>query len=122
MLYMNAEIPNYTLNQILAFAGPAADEQRELIQMLLNAAQKNLASFQKEIAKRNRAEVCEIAHKMLTLFRQLEAEQITASLEFLEKTNSSMADSQYFEQAEQTARLITVLLSDISQKIETGEF
>lgn len=118
---MNSNKPHYTLSQVLAFAGPSAEEQKELIGILLDAAGNNLNAFRTQIEAKDRSQVCEIAHKMLTLFRQLQASAIVDKLQELEKENSPLDNSAYFEMGTKTAEAIAELLQDIRQSTSTGD-
>ncbi|WP_163717364.1 hypothetical protein [Mangrovibacterium lignilyticum] len=110
----NTESPEYSLNQVLAFAGPSLEEQKELIQLLVDSAGLNVAAFRNEITLQNRANACELAHKMLTLFKQLQATKITPSLEQLEQVgNELLPDEQFFAIAKTVLIQIELVLNDI---------
>jgi len=106
--------PQYSLDQILEFAGPEKDDQINLISMLLDSVEKNANSFRDYLNSANRKEACELAHKMLTTVRQLRASRITSLLEQLERIdNPTLTDSRFFELGQLACNEITILLGHI---------
>jgi signal transduction histidine kinase/CheY-like chemotaxis protein/CHASE3 domain sensor protein len=109
-LETKATIKNeYSLDQILAFAGGDPENLRQILVSLIVNGNSNLKLFRQYIDDENRSSIAEMAHKMLPLFRQLDVPNIVALLIQLERNDlSKLRKKQYF--------LIGKL---VSEKIET---
>jgi len=105
----------YTLNQILAFAGHEKNEQINLLKMLLNATEQNATLFKQHLLAKRRNEACEMSHKMLTIFRQLEAQPIVSRLELLEQIdNGVLSDSRFFSIGDEVYSMIEFIINHIT--------
>ena len=109
--------PAYALEKILAFAGPGEQGKKDLLRILVHSAQNNAADFKLEIIARNRKNVCELAHKMLSLFKQIQATDIIPLLERLEqKENTGLQDEEFFSTGQAAFSLIDALLDDLKSR------
>ena len=63
----------------------------------INSGKENTILFKKYIQDENKDALSALSHKMLTLFRQMEAADIVELLSRLEqKDNNGLADQQYY--------------------------
>ncbi|WP_120274889.1 Hpt domain-containing protein [Mangrovibacterium diazotrophicum] len=106
----------YSIDQLLAFAGPEKSDQAKLLKMFVESAEQNASSFKQQLDANNRNEACEIAHKMLTTFRQIQATKITTLLVPLERVGDpEISDSRFFEFGRLAHAEIKTVLEHIKQ-------
>lgn len=75
----------YTLKNILLFADNDKNAIRKILESFCTETQKNLKLLEQYKTERQNEQLAKVAHKMLPLFRQLEASQITELLQKLER-------------------------------------
>ncbi|MDP2888388.1 MAG: hypothetical protein Q8P34_05385 [Bacteroidota bacterium] len=75
---------SYNLDQFKAFAAGDQESLRQILGSFIVSGKRNANHFRKFIDEKNTKEVSELSHKMLTLFRQLEAKDIVGLLVQLE--------------------------------------
>lgn len=90
---MNPKSGQYSLDQFNAFAGNNPESLREILVAFISSGLKNVALFRRALQEKNRTAVGELAHKMLPLFRQLQAGEITSVLSQLERKDMEPASA-----------------------------
>lgn len=93
---------SYSLNQIRRFA---ADDPKSLNQILVSFVEtsyENLALFRNYLAEKNQESMGDLIHKILTMFRQLEADHVINALIKLESGGSNpLVDEDWYEQGKE---------------------
>ena len=79
------QIQLYNLSQFKAFAGDNHESLRQILVVFISSGLKNAAFFRQSIQEENRDAVSELAHKMLPVFRQLQASDLVSLLSQLER-------------------------------------
>jgi signal transduction histidine kinase/CheY-like chemotaxis protein len=101
----------YNLDQFKAFAGGDAESLHQILVSFVKTGTQNESLFRRAVQEENELVVAELSHKMLPLFRQLQASQITELLAVLEQKNNQNTDLQnYFSMAKQALERIEKLL------------
>jgi len=107
----------YNLQQIAAFASDEPDSLRQILISLLESGQQNILLFRKYIQEENEAAISELSHKMLPLFRQLEAGSIVGLLSILEQKGAPGASQgQWYAHATSALEKIEKLLTVIQRE------
>ncbi len=75
----------YSLEQIAAFASGEPESLRQILISFLDSGWQNTLMFRKLIDEGNQKAISELSHKMLPLFRQLEASEVVQLLSQLEQ-------------------------------------
>lgn len=89
--------PNgYNLDQLAAFAVGDPESFREILTSLIDSGKENVALFRQYIQEENMDALSALSHKMLTLFRQMEATDIVELLHQLEQKEELGLDSKSF--------------------------
>lgn len=77
--------PSYTLEKIKAFADNDAESLHLILNSLVQSSQQNLKFFGQYLQQYDEHALTELAHKMLPLFKQLEAHEVVTLLSQLEE-------------------------------------
>lgn len=77
----------YNLNQIAAFASGESEGLRQILVSFLRSGRQNRMLFKKYLCEKDEDAISGLSHKMLPLFRQLEAYNIVELLSLLEQKN-----------------------------------
>ena len=104
----------FSLEEILLFAGDDKDALNTILKVFVEASRKNLFEITEAVKYKNKGKIADIAHKMLPMFKQLNTRNIVLQLEQLEKEMP-----EHFEK-QKIYRLITeieVLLEKLEKKI-----
>lgn len=75
----------YSLNGINAFASGDAESTRDILTSLVNSTEQNTLMLRQHLKMKDYKQVTELAHKMLPMFRLLEAGAIIELLAELEQ-------------------------------------
>ncbi len=86
----------YDLKQLAAFAGDDPDTLRQILVSFISTGQQNVTLFRQYLQDGNYNALSELSHKMLTLFRQLEAFEIAELLSQLETKNIDGPDQEQY--------------------------
>lgn len=106
----------YNLDQFKAFAAGDPETLRQILVSFIASGKRNAKHFRKSIDEKNISEISELSHKMLTLFRQLEAQDIVELLAQLEDMEELQSDEQqYFLLSELALEKIETLLQVIQE-------
>jgi signal transduction histidine kinase/FixJ family two-component response regulator len=109
-----AEKNGYNLEQFAAFAAGDPESLKQILISFLNSGQQNLMLFGQAIQEENKYAISELSHKMLTLFRQLQANNVVEILAQLETKDFEHIDHSYYLQLAQSAfRKIEKILQTI---------
>ena len=92
----NPDTNGYNLKQLTAFAAGDPESLRQILTSLVHSGKENTALFRQYIQDENKEALSALAHKMLTLFRQMEATDIVELLSRLEQKDSNWQDSQKY--------------------------
>ena len=99
------EILDYNLTRIKKFTG---DDERDLNRILvtfIESTYKNLVLFKKYQDEKNYKSLQDLAHKMLTMFRQIEAIKIIAQLLKIEATEKNPLSNEEWMELGNTTRM-----------------
>ncbi|MHA7108541.1 Hpt domain-containing protein [Sunxiuqinia elliptica] len=102
---------SYSLKTVRAFAQDDEQSLRLILQSFMSSSLENLQRLKQYLKEGNNSELAELAHKMLAMFRQLEAHEIVQLLKQLEEKNTSLEHLQ--ARAQQVIPLIEQLLQEI---------
>ena len=108
--YNQPEVPSnivakeYTLDQLSAFAEGDQANLNQILVSLIDSSNQNLKLLMKYIEEEDARSIVEIAHKMLTVFRQLEATEIVELLVSLEQNSTQMIEAKHFYTKAKMAR------------------
>lgn len=107
----------YNLDQFKAFAGGDPESLRQILVSFVNTGNQNARLFRQSIQEENRFAVSELSHKMLPLFRQLQATDIAELLAQLERKELENMDYQnYFTMGKQALVKIEEILQTIQEE------
>jgi hypothetical protein len=108
---------DYSLKQFAAFANGDPESIREILISFIRSSKQNVKLFRQYIEEENVIMISELSHKMLPLFRQLEAKEIVDLLLQLEqKDNYILGHGQFFSIAKSSLDMIETLLETIQKK------
>ena len=106
----------YNLEPFAAFAAGDPESLRQILASLIHSGKENTSLFRQYIQDENKDALAALSHKMLTLFRQMEATDIVELLSRLEQ-NSGSDDQQYYR----WANLALEKIESVLHTIETEE-
>ncbi len=86
----------YNLEQFAAFAAGDAESFNQILVSFVTTGKQNASLFSQYIQEENSKGISELSHKMLTLFRQLEAKDIVDLLVQLEQKDLASLDNTHF--------------------------
>ena len=105
----------YTLKNILLFADNDQKAAKKILESFCTETKKNLELLREYTRARQADSMAKIAHKMLPLFRQLEAEAIIEPLEKLERSDKkALSEAEIANLAESVLKKIEKLLQEIT--------
>ncbi len=108
---------SYNLEQIAAFASGDEETLRQIIVSFIQSSRQNTDLLRKFHREKNQHALSELAHKMLPLFRQLEAHPIVELLAVLEQRNTpALSAQQLYALALQAADQVDALMNTIQQE------
>ena len=89
--------PNgYNLKPFAAFAAGDPESLRQILASLIHSGKENTTLFRQYIQEENKDALASLSHKMLTLFRQMEANDVVALLSTLEQKDTNGDSQKYF--------------------------
>jgi signal transduction histidine kinase/CheY-like chemotaxis protein len=107
----------YSLQQIAAFALDEPDSLRQILVSFLKSGAENVLLFKKYLYEENENAISELSHKMLPLFRQLEAQPIVELLSILEQKNrTGVSQEQWYSLASAVLEKIEKLMVTIQRE------
>ncbi|MGV8090895.1 MAG: hybrid sensor histidine kinase/response regulator [Mangrovibacterium sp.] len=107
----------YSLQQIAAFALDEPDSLRQILVSFLKSGAENALLFKKYLYEENENAISELSHKMLPLFRQLEARPIVELLSILEQKNrTGVSQEQWYSLASAVLEKIEKLMVTIQRE------
>lgn len=107
----------YSLKQFAAFAGGDPKNLREILVSFINSGKNNAMLFRQYLEDENIIMIAELSHKMLPMYRQLEAKNIVDLLSQLEQKDVFSPDQkQYHSMAKSVLNLIDTLLRTIQKR------
>ena len=95
--------PDYNLNPLRSFMGSDL-AMRDIIKTFLIQSEGDQTELQKAITKENYTAIQAVAHKMLTMWRQLEATSIVSLLEPFEQNDIALLDTVTLQKKEEALR------------------
>ncbi len=107
-------ITSYSLKTVRAFAQDDEQSLRLILQSFMSSSLENLQQLKQYLKEGNNSELAELAHKMLAMFRQLEAHEIVQLLKQLEEKNTPL------EQLQARAQQVIPLIEQLLQEIKTS--
>ena len=78
-------LQDFSLKEILLFAGDDKDALNTILKVFVEASGKNLIEINKAFQNNNKNKIAAIAHKMLPMYKQLNTKSIVFQLQQLEK-------------------------------------
>jgi len=112
----SSNVNGYNLDQLAAFAAGDPESFREILISLINSGKENITLFKQYIESENKDALSALSHKMLTLFRQMEATDIVELLSRLEHDNDSEDNPQYYLWGKLALEKIEALLRTIENE------
>ena len=112
---MNSNI--YNIKGIAAFANGDPKTLRKILVLFIQSTSQNLQLFNHYLQKEDFKALSDLAHKMLAMFRQLDAEAVIEPLSILEMNNFENSDLDHWKKIAETAlinmeHLVTKLKED----------
>lgn len=86
----------YSLKQFAAFAGGDPENLREILTSFISSGKKNVEFLRQYLEDENVSMISELSHKMLSLFRQIEANGIAELLSKLEQQTDFRLDKNQY--------------------------
>ena len=112
----NSGINGYNLKQLEAFAAGDPESFREILSSLIHTGKENITLFRQYIENADKVAISALSHKMLTLFRQMEATDIVELLSRLERVNNELDNPQYYLWGKLALEKIEALLLTIEKE------
>lgn len=107
----------YNLDQFKAFAAGDPESLRQILVSFVSTGNQNARLFRQSIQEENKYAVSELSHKMLPLFRQLQATGIAELLAQLERKEFENIEAQdYFSMGKQALVQIEEILQTIQEE------
>ncbi|MEL7589191.1 MAG: hybrid sensor histidine kinase/response regulator [Prolixibacteraceae bacterium] len=106
----------YSLDQISAFASGEAESLRQILLTFVQSGKENAMIFRRYMTEKNNHAISELSHKMLPLFRQLEAYEIVELLSRLEKKRPEAGKEEWHAECVSALVKIEELLSAIQRE------
>jgi len=97
---------DYNLDQIRQFTLDDPDSMQRILTSFAESSYENLILFNKYIKDKDRKQLSELAHKMLAMFRQLEAKPIVDLLLKIERDYQKMNEEGWSQIGQETVNLI----------------
>lgn len=107
----------YSLKQLNAFAEGDPEVLRQILESFISTGKQNAVLLKQYLQEENYNAISELSHKMLPLFRQLEAYDIAELLTQLEQKDfARMYSIKYYSQGKSVLKMIDTLLSTIQNE------
>jgi signal transduction histidine kinase/DNA-binding NarL/FixJ family response regulator len=107
----------YSLHQIAAFASNEPETLRQILVSFLKSSRQNIVLLKKYLYEENEDAISALSHKMLPLFRQLEAHAIVELLVVLEQKNrTGVSQPQWYNHASSVLDKIEKLMTAIQHE------
>lgn len=107
----------YNLKQLESFAEGDPEVLRLILESFISTGKQNAVLLKQYLQEENYNAISELSHKMLPLFRQLEAYDITELLTQLEQKDfARMYSIKYYSQGKSVLEMIDTLLSTIQNE------
>jgi len=107
----------YNLKQIASFVEGDPEGLMQILVSFINTGKQNATLFRKYLHDRNDHAISELSHKMLSLFRQLEANELVELLSQLEHNDFARADNaQFYNCGNLAIEKIDTLLNTIQKE------
>ncbi len=103
----------YTLKNILLFTDNDKQATSEIIRSFITESENHLRLLKQYDKEKQQENISRLAHKMLPIFRQLEANQITPLLEKLEYSTETLSDDERTTYIHQCICLIKELIEKL---------
>jgi signal transduction histidine kinase/CheY-like chemotaxis protein len=100
--FFESDVYSYSLDQIRQFALDDKESMKRILISFAESSYENLILFDKYITEKNRRDLSELAHKMMAMFRQLEATYIVEHLIKIEQDYYNMSDEQWSRLSRET--------------------
>jgi len=115
----NAEpvAPRYNLEQIMKFAAGDTASAGQILSSFIETTLDHVALFKQYLRDQDYDHLSDLAHKMLAMFRQIEAAQVAAPLSKIEHTKSGqLTRGEWLQLGNDTLEKIERLIEHISQE------
>lgn len=109
------EFKNYSLDEVLLFAGEDQEALNAILTVFIESTSMNLVEIHSAFNKNNNGKISNIAHRMLPMFKQLDAREITCKLEELENNGFAEVNE---KEISTLSRKIEALLKDLQKEIK----
>lgn len=109
-------IHGYNLKQVEAFSAGDPESFREILSSLIHTGKENITLFRQYIESEDKEAISALSHKMLTLFRQMEATDVVELLSRLEHDNGIQDNPQYYLWGKLALEKIEALLQTIEKE------
>jgi len=107
----------YNLKQLESFAEGDPEVLRLILESFISTGKQNAVLLKQYLQEENYNAISELSHKMLPLFRQLEANDIAEILTQLEQKDfARMYSIKYYSQGKSVLKMIDTLLSTIQNE------
>ncbi len=108
----------YSIEGIKAFAEGEMETTREILTSFAQSTAQNLQLFKQYLQEENYNDICMLAHKMLPMFRQLEAEYIVEQLWMFEQNKFNGNKEEWLKVSYEVMLLIEQLMQKIIEEYQ----
>ena len=112
-------MPSYTLEKIRAFADHDEESMRLILLSFVQSTQQNIKRFKQHLQQHDEQSLADLAHKMLPMFKQLEAHTVIEPLTKLEEQQVAHSDSKAICQT--IISQVEILVNTIIEEHSLGE-
>lgn len=109
---------SYRLDSLIAFSGGNSESFRQIMNSLIRSCKINVKLFSVCLYEKDDEGISELSHKMLTLFRHLEANEIVEPLALLAQKKSAFMGSPYYYRL---GRSVLEMIETLIQTIQKNE-
>jgi signal transduction histidine kinase/CheY-like chemotaxis protein len=110
----NAFTKGYCLDQLVAFSGGNPESLNQILNSFVDSSNQNVKLLLQYCEVEDEATIAELAHKMITIFRQIEANNIVELLDCLERNDiHKLSKEHYYSTARLVIEKIGILLTSI---------
>lgn len=109
---------SYRLDRLIAFSGDDSESFRQIMNSLIRSCKINAKHFRVCLHEKDDEGISELSHKMLTLFRHLEADEIVEPLALLAQKKSAFMGSQYYYRL---GRSVLEMIETLIQTIQKNQ-